>query len=329
LNAANANITRNLTISDSTGVPGILGPSAFIINHKIFSLNNNDYQVPLNNTEIWEITSSSVFGHPFHIHDVEFNIISVNGAAPVAAQAGWKDVVFIPSKASGPGGAPSVVKFIAKFDDFADSLHPFMYHCHISLHEDEGMMGQFIVKSLTTLPLSLLQFSATFANNLVLTDWTTTNETNTKYFVIQRSNNSIDWASLDSLDAKNISGKHDYSYTDSKPMFGTNYYRIKTIDQDGQQNYSDIRMIQTNDNAFEFNISPNPAKNRIYLNFKDPAYELYYIKLTDQLGRVKYMLPRPQIKNGIDVSLLPAGIYFLQVTDEKTKNTVSKKFVIQ
>jgi hypothetical protein len=78
LNSANANITRKLTISDSSAslIPGvaILGPNAFVINHRLFELNYNDYNVPLNNTEIWEITSTSVFGHPFHIHDVEFNI---------------------------------------------------------------------------------------------------------------------------------------------------------------------------------------------------------------------------------------------------------------
>lgn len=153
LNSANANITRKLTISDSSAslIPGvaILGPNAFVINHRLFELNYNDYNVPLNNTEIWEITSTSVFGHPFHIHDVEFNILDVNGVAPVPAQAGWKDVVFVPGKV-GPNGTPQVVRFIAKFDDFADSLHPFMFHCHIALHEDEGMMGQFIVTDKTT-----------------------------------------------------------------------------------------------------------------------------------------------------------------------------------
>lgn len=156
INPSTANITRKLTISDSTGVtnPVILGPNAFIINHKLFNISHNEYQVPLGNTEIWEITSTSGFGHPFHIHDVEFNVISVNGAAPDPAQAGWKDVVFIPGRTGPPGpgggGTPNVVKFIARFDDYADTLHPFMYHCHISLHEDEGMMGQFVVSNSVT-----------------------------------------------------------------------------------------------------------------------------------------------------------------------------------
>lgn len=136
---ANANITRKLTISD-----GPQGPNGvvFLLNNKIFELNHIDYSVLLNNTEIWQITNSGNFGHPFHIHDVEFNILSLNGKDPVTAQAGWKDVVFVP--------AGSVVKFIAKFEDYADSIHPFMFHCHIALHEDDGMMGQFVVVKNTT-----------------------------------------------------------------------------------------------------------------------------------------------------------------------------------
>ena len=135
LSVSNASLTRYLSISD-TMVPGIPG-ATFLLNHRLFNLSRNDYSVPLNNTEIWQITNNGNFGHPFHIHDVEFNIISSGGVAPVAAQAGWKDVVFIPAK--------TTVKFIAKFEDYADALHPFMFHCHIALHEDEGMMGQFVV----------------------------------------------------------------------------------------------------------------------------------------------------------------------------------------
>ncbi len=132
-----ANLTRNVTISDSTGLSGILGPNAFILNHKLFDINRIDYHVPLNNTEIWSITNSGGFGHPFHIHDVEFYVTSVNGAPAPAYQQGWKDVIFVPSRQN--------VQFIARFSDYSDSLHPYMFHCHIALHEDEGMMGQFVV----------------------------------------------------------------------------------------------------------------------------------------------------------------------------------------
>jgi FtsP/CotA-like multicopper oxidase with cupredoxin domain len=30
---------------------------------------------------------------------------------------------------------------------YADAEHPYMYHCHLLTHEDQGMMGQFTVAS--------------------------------------------------------------------------------------------------------------------------------------------------------------------------------------
>ncbi|XZF14140.1 multicopper oxidase domain-containing protein [Chitinophagaceae bacterium MMS25-I14] len=139
--ASSAALTRTITLSDSAGVPNILGPNAFILGHKLFDISYINNIVPINNTEIWQLSSTSVFAHPFHIHDIEFYILSINGAAPPVYEQGWKDVVLV------KGG--DVVKFIAKFEDYADETHPFMYHCHISLHEDEGMMGQFVVSSHT------------------------------------------------------------------------------------------------------------------------------------------------------------------------------------
>lgn len=230
LNAADANITRILTLSDSTGVtnPPILGPNAFIINHKLFDINFDQYKVPLGNTEIWEIRSTSGFGHPFHIHDVEFNILSINGAAPPAAQAGWKDVVFIPRQ--------QTVRFIARFEDFADTEHPFMYHCHISLHEDEGMMGQFVV---------------------------------------------------------------------TDPASGT----LESIKEP-----SDVILY------------PNPATDRLMVSFSDPDMQAYYVRITNVLGKTMYMLPQPQLSNGIDISHFVPGVYILQVTDEKTKKVITQQF---
>ena len=57
--------------------------------------------------------------------------------------------------------------------------------------------------------------------------------------------------------------------------------------------------------------------------------QVYYIKINNTTGKTIYMLPRPQLQNGIDISTLAKGIYVLQLTDEKTKITVTKKFIKQ
>ena len=317
LSASSADITRALTIIDTT-IAGVTG-AAFVLNHKVFDINYNNYTVPLNNTEIWQITSTSNFGHPFHIHDVEFNILSVGGVAPVASQAGWKDVVFVPSK--------STVKFIAKFDDFADTAHPFMYHCHIALHEDEGMMGQFIVKNTSSLPLNLLSFTAGYSNAFVSLKWSASNQSGTKYFTIERSADYNKWATINTVNATNLPGINSYSAIDEAPLYGINYYRLKVTDEDGKFTYSKIQSVEKSGEAFQFNVYPNPARNKLYFSFKDPSYEIYYMKVVNHLGKIVYMLPRPQLQSGLDISNLSKGTYFLQVTDDKTKKTVTKEFI--
>ena len=84
--------------------------------------------------------NQSPIAHPFHIHDVQFYVLSINGAAPPPHLAGRKDVIHVPA-------GNSVVRFITQFETFYDDHIPYMYHCHMLMHEDDGMMGQFLVKS--------------------------------------------------------------------------------------------------------------------------------------------------------------------------------------
>ena len=129
---ANATKTIHMT-ADSMNVMD--GP--FYFNHNLFDMGRIDYNIPLNNIEIWTLLDSTMVAHPFHIHDVHFYILDRDGVAPPPQERGRKDVVLIEPN--------ETVRFIAKFDDFADSTTPYMYHCHILMHEDGGMMGQFIV----------------------------------------------------------------------------------------------------------------------------------------------------------------------------------------
>ncbi|MBN8569861.1 MAG: multicopper oxidase domain-containing protein [Ignavibacteria bacterium] len=229
-NESSSNVTRALTISDTNiaGNPGV----SFVINHKLFDINYNNYNVPLNNTEIWQITSTSGFAHPFHIHDVEFHILTRNGSAPPAAEDGWKDVVLVKSG--------ETVRFIAKFEDYADSLHPFMYHCHIALHEDDGMMGQFVVK-------------------------------NPSVGIVEGT-----------------------SSVQHRPLF---------------------------------NVYPNPAFNKLFFNNNGSDQGVYYVRITNILGKTMYMLPKPEVQSGIDISNLPVGIYFAQVIFDKTFETQTLRFI--
>lgn len=129
-----ADMTRTIRFTaDSAMVMD--GP--FYFNDSSFNMERIDQVIPINNTEIWKVVNETMVAHPFHIHDVQFYLFDRNGSQPHTGECGRKDVVLIPTGDS--------VQFITKFEDFTDTMVPYMYHCHILMHEDDGMMGQFLV----------------------------------------------------------------------------------------------------------------------------------------------------------------------------------------
>ena len=107
------------------------------INGKIMDMARIDEVVRLGDIEIWEIHNRGGQPHPFHIHLVQFQILDRNGQPPTGADLGWKDTVLVPTGER--------VRIIMPFERYADPQVPYMYHCHIMEHEDNGMMGQFLV----------------------------------------------------------------------------------------------------------------------------------------------------------------------------------------
>jgi FtsP/CotA-like multicopper oxidase with cupredoxin domain len=107
------------------------------INGEAMDLGRIDAVVEKGTTEIWVIRNGDGQRHNFHVHDVRFQVLDVDGAAPPAPLTGWKDTVFLPGN--------SELRIILRFADHADPDQPYMYHCHLLMHEDDGMMGQFVV----------------------------------------------------------------------------------------------------------------------------------------------------------------------------------------
>jgi FtsP/CotA-like multicopper oxidase with cupredoxin domain len=86
--------------------------------------------------EDWVIQNTATEDHIFHIHQIHFQVLEVNGQ-PVNDPA-IRDTVDIPYW-DGTGPYPSV-KVRMDFRD-PNIVGTFVYHCHILQHEDSGMMG--------------------------------------------------------------------------------------------------------------------------------------------------------------------------------------------
>ena len=97
----------------------------------------NTLRVRQGDLERWNVINRSGDTHVFHVHDVQFQILDRDGAAPGPTEIGRKDTVVVSPRES--------VSLLMRFDDYADPAMPYMFHCHILEHEDDGMMGQFVV----------------------------------------------------------------------------------------------------------------------------------------------------------------------------------------
>lgn len=106
------------------------------INGKEMDMSRIDEVIPAGAVEIWEV-ENTVYAHNFHIHEVAFQVLDVDGEKPAGYASGHKDTVYVPPK--------STVRLAVQFGRFTDPGTPYMYHCHILRHEDSGMMGQFVI----------------------------------------------------------------------------------------------------------------------------------------------------------------------------------------
>ena len=125
-----------------TGVP-MMSMTNFAMNGVQFDENVINMTTTQNTIMKWTISNQSMMPHPFHIHGNHFFVLSVNGATPPLNMQGRKDVAVV-----SPMGGSLVL--ITQYNDFNDPMMPYMYHCHILSHEDNGMMGQFIVNPPST-----------------------------------------------------------------------------------------------------------------------------------------------------------------------------------
>jgi hypothetical protein len=135
---------------------------------------------------------------------------------------------------------------------------------------------------------------------------------------LERSADGRSFTNVYSINATALRCLQPFDYTDSRPLVGINYYRLKMADADGKITYSTIVALTTAAKGFEvINITPNPVtEGRFKLNVTTAEQMKMEIVVTDISGRVVAVQSNTLIAgfNAIDVNVskLANGTY--QVT---------------
>ena len=125
LDPATASTTRTFRISGRA------------INGRPMEMARIDEVVTVGETEIWEVTNADPQPHNFHVHNIQMQVVDIDGKPPPTELSGEKDTVYVPPR--------TTVRLVMRFEDYTDPQWPYMFHCHLMWHEDIGIMGQFLV----------------------------------------------------------------------------------------------------------------------------------------------------------------------------------------
>lgn len=187
------------------------------------------------------------------------------------------------------------------------------------------------IKVETVLPVNWLSLSAQAENGIVNIKWSTVNEINNDHFVVERSNDGVNFQSAGTVSAGNAPLQiQQYSFSDFKAIEGVNYYRIQQIDKDGKGSYSAIARVNIASATVSWSIQPNPAVNATVVLAKKELNNVR-IELTNTSGKVVYAVNRTKVNAGeqltIPVNNLAKGIYMIRLSSNEIKST--EKLVVQ
>ena len=186
------------------------------------------------------------------------------------------------------------------------------------------------ISSSNPLPIELLSFTAIYnGKNAVDLNWQTATETDNNFFTIERSANGLDFEEVAEINgAGNSTHILNYSTKDNSPLAGISYYRLKQTDYNGKYEYSQIVSINTFDGFKVENVFPNPANDKLTIEFNNQAAESIQIMIIDCVGQQIYFIKKDMNSNfTIDLSSLAKGMYTI-IIDGAGKN-YKQKFIKQ
>ncbi|HTI10547.1 MAG TPA: GDSL-type esterase/lipase family protein [Puia sp.] len=176
------------------------------------------------------------------------------------------------------------------------------------------------------LPLKLMDFFAGLSGQTVLVRWTTTDETGSARFIIQRSGDGSTFEDAGQVEATGRGQETDYSWTDQTPLPGKSYYRLKIL-EDGSTYYSRIAAILSNGQGLDIVKLYTPdGQSGLIMEVSMKKPQQLTISVINATGvKVRKLSATgisPSSTISVSLSGMAAGQYFVQVATADGKTAV-------
>lgn len=180
-----------------------------------------------------------------------------------------------------------------------------------------------------SLPVELISFSAIAKEDNITLSWSTASELRFDYFNLEKSLDGESFFTIGKVKGHGTTNAmNGYSFKDTYPIIGYNYYRLTSVDFDGSQEVFGVISKQF-DAKKQFNISPNPSDGcsiLVNLNFEydgDTMISIFNIKGV----RLATYQMSSQEKEFAFLDKLASGIYYASLTSSGHFQTL--RFVVR
>lgn len=164
-----------------------------------------------------------------------------------------------------------------------------------------------------TLPVTFTKWEAVKQGENALLTWETAEEVNNHGFEVEHSMNGIDFESVGFVAATSTPTiTNQYQFTHQAAGFGTHYYRLKQVDNDGKYTYTSIKSVKFDGKGIS---GVKISDGKLNFNASTNANESISVRVLDANGRLVKTLT---LKGGnqqvnLEMNDLASGIYFIHI----------------
>lgn len=179
--------------------------------------------------------------------------------------------------------------------------------------EDGGGNQVSFSYSAGPLPVTWTYFDGHNENGMNVIEWQTASEENNAGYAIERSLSTTQFSTIGWVKGNGTTmEKHSYTFTDSLPSLGWNYYRLKQEDFDGKTEESRLIPVFV-DFTEELQLYPNPAHDYIFVSGFDHQASISFAVTNITTFETKELQQDPEQPARFKLSDISSGIYLAEV----------------
>ncbi|WP_113635403.1 phospholipase D-like domain-containing protein [Nubsella zeaxanthinifaciens] len=175
------------------------------------------------------------------------------------------------------------------------------------------------------LPVRLTKFEAKKSYHSVLLSWSTATEKDNSHFEVLRSADGKNWNAIARINGVGNSNKlNHYNAVDKMPLAGTNFYQLKQVDFNGDNELSEIKAIDFKLGE-STTLSANYSSSVLTVNVHTTVKGNANFTLSD-IGGKKIISRQYTLVNGNNTVSIPAnlqnGVYVLMMNNGLAKEAI-------